>query len=367
VLASQHQLVAGGIEFRHFDAFYDYAGSRHFITPLAALRAEPRNGTFGFNSNVASDQTSVYASDRVHATDNLSIEFGCRFDHNAHVKDHELSPRLNAAWAAGTATVVRFSWGRFSQSQRPSELMIEDGDTRIYPTERSEDWVIGFERAFPASFALPLSMMRIEAYQRRVSNPRPRFENLFAVFDPFPEGDFDRVRIKPVSAAAAGIELVVRGRATRRASWWLNYALASTTDLIAGRRVPRGIDQRHAINVDVNYAFGRNWNANMAVAFRTGRPVTPLTLTTTPGGVTPVLGSINTERLPAYERVDLRLSREWLTHSGTLRFFLDVNNLLGRQNVAGLDITVDEANTLQIGREYWPRLIASAGISWEMR
>jgi hypothetical protein len=245
--------------------------------------------------------------------------------------------------------------------------MIEDGDTRTYPTERSEDWVIGFERVFPGSFVLPLATMRIEAYQRRVSNPRPRYENLFAVFDPFPEGDFDRVRVAPVSARATGLELVIRGRATSRASWWLNYALASTTDLIAGRRVPRGIDQRHALNVDINYAIGRNWNANAALALRTGRPVTPLTLTTTPNSVTPVLGPINSERLPHYQRVDLRLSRDWLTHSGTFRFFLDVNNLLGRQNVAGLDITIDNANNLQIGREYWPRFIASAGISWEIR
>jgi hypothetical protein len=370
--ATTRQLVSGGVEYRHFDAFYDYAGARQFTTPLAHLRAEPRDGTFRFKDTVASDQTSLYASDRIRPAESVTVELGCRFDHNSHIKDHELSPRLNLAWASGASSVVRFSWGRFSQSQRPSELMIEDGDTRLYPTERSEHWVIAFERAFPSSFALPLSTLRLEAYRRSVSNPRPRYENLFAVFDPFPEGDFDRVRFEPVSAGATGLELVIRGRATSRATWWLNYAFASTADLIAGRKVPRGIDQRHSVNLDVNYTLGRNWNANAALAFRTGRPVTPLALTKTRDGdgqihVIPVLGPLNSERLPHYQRVDLRLSRDWLTRSGTLRFFLDVNNLLGRKNIAGLDITVDDESNLRIGREYWPRFIASAGISWELR
>ena len=370
--ATTHQLVSGGVEYRHFNAFYDYAGSRQFITPLAELRAGPRNGTFEFKDHLASDQTSFYASDRIRPAESLTVELGCRFDHNSFINDHEVSPRLNVAWAPGGSSVVRFGWGRFSQSQRPSELMVEDGDRRLYPTERSEHWVIGFERAFPVSFAVPLSTMRLEAYRRSVSNPRPRYENLFAVFDPFPEGDFDRVRFEPVSASATGLELVIRGRATSRASWWLNYALASTTDRIAGRNVPRGIDQRHAVNIDVNYNLGRGWNANAALAFRTGLPITALTLTKKRDRngdieVVPVLGPLNGERLSHYQRVDLRLSRDRLTHSGTFRLFLDVNNLLGRQNVAGLDITVDGEHNLRIGREYWPRFIASAGISWELR
>jgi TonB dependent receptor/Carboxypeptidase regulatory-like domain len=368
--ATTHQLVSAGAEYRHFDAFYDYGGSRNFITPLAVLRSGPRDGTFGFQGRLASDQTSLYLSDRIRPAEALTIELGGRFDHNSLISDHELSPRLNVAWATGESSVIRFGWGRFSQSQRPSELMIEDGDARLYPTERSEHWVLGFERAFSASS--PFSTMRLEAYRRSVANPRPRYENLFAVFDPFPEGDFDRVRLEPVSANATGLELTLRGRATARTRWWLNCALASTTDRIAGRTVSRGIDQRHVVNLDVNYHLGRGWNANAAIAFRTGRPVTALNLVKQDHGngeleVIPVLGPLNRERLPHYQRVDLRLSRDWLTRTGTLRLFLDVNNLLGRQNVAGLDITVDEEDNLRIGREYWPRFIASAGISWELR
>jgi hypothetical protein len=370
--ATPHQLFSGGLEYRHFAAFYDYAGSREFITPLADLRAEPQDGAFGFNGELTSDQTSIYASDRIRPADGWTVELGCRFDHNSLIQDHEISPRLNVAWAAAASSVIRFGWGRFSQSQRPSELMLEDGDTRIYPTERSEHWVLGFEQALSDSFPLPLSMMRVEVYRRNVTNPRPRYENLFAVFDPFPEGDFDRVRFEPVSASGTGLELVVRGRTTPRASWWLNYTLASTTDRLAGRTVPRGIDQRHAVNFDVDYRVGHGWNANVALAFRTGRPVTPLSITQRLDSdgeleVVPVLGPLNSDRLPSYRRVDLRLSRDWLGRNGTFRFFLDIDNVLGQQNVAGLDITVDAQNQLQSIDEYWPRFIASAGISWELR
>ena len=41
-------------------------------------------------------------------------------------------------------------WGHYHQSQRAYELMVEDGDTRFYPAERSEHWVAGFEHLFGA-------------------------------------------------------------------------------------------------------------------------------------------------------------------------------------------------------------------------
>ena len=48
------------------------------------------------------------------------------------------SPRLNLAWRVDPRSVVRASWGRFYQSQRPYELQVEDAEQRLFPAERSE-------------------------------------------------------------------------------------------------------------------------------------------------------------------------------------------------------------------------------------
>jgi len=194
-----------------------------------------------------------------------------------------------------------------------------------------------------------------------VSNPRPRYESLYKPFDAFPEGEVDRARIAPERSTAEGVELLVEGRPRGRVAWWLNYALARTTDRIDGRDVPRRFDQTHALKIDVNYRFAPSWNLNAAWLGHTGWPATPLFLE----DGEPVLGPRNSRRLRDYHRIDMRLSREWLRSNGSLAAYVDAHNVLGRRNVSGLDATIDEeTRELVIDTETFPRFFASAGVVW---
>jgi len=371
--AGRSNFFNAGVEYRKIEAVYDYSGFRDFTTPLAAVRAEPREGFFSLNDRLASENISLHASDRIRPLESVTLEIGLRYDRFSLLNESVLSPRVSAAWGFGTASVLRAAWGRFSQSHRPYELMVEDGDARTYRAERSQHWVIGFEQLFKSTSRGSLDSLRIEAYRRPVRNPRPRYENLFEAFDPFPEGNFDRVRIEPESSLAEGVELLARGRATTRLDWLLNYALASTTDRIDGQDVPRRTDQRHTVNLDANYRVAAHWNLNLALNYRSAWPTTPLTLEHRLGSdgnpeSVPVLGAVNSERLPGYGRLDLRVSREWQKSGGALSFFFDAHNLSGRRNVAGLDVAIDaKTGELTIQTEQTPRFIASAGIVWVFR
>lgn len=359
------QFLSAGIEYRNFDALFDYRSEREFVTNLAQIRSQLREGAFDFHHRFDSERFSVFASDRLYPTGNFTVELGLRYDRQSLVEDNLLSPRLNAAWALGRGSVVRLGWGYFSQSHRAYELMVEDGDATLYPAERSQHWVLGFEHLFSPDSFLPFSSVRVEGYQRKVSNPRPRYQNLFDPFDSFPEGQFDRVRFEPQSATAEGGELMLRGRSARRFDWWVNYAFASTTDRIDGTEVPRSIDQKHALNLDVNYRLGRDWNLNLAWVYRTGRPTTPLSLD---AEGRPVLGSLNSRRFPHYQRMDLRVGRDWQMRSGTLAFFLDLYNLYDNLNISGYDVRIDpQTGTLVFDPEHFPRFLGSVGISWEFR
>ena len=86
----------------------------------------------------------------------------------------------------------------------------------------------------------------------------------------------------------------------------------------------------------------------MAWRFQTGWPTTPLTLEQIvgEGGQTelvPVLGPLNSERLPNYHRLDFRVSRYWQARWGSLTVFADIQNLYNRENVAGFENNDDEA------------------------
>jgi outer membrane receptor for ferrienterochelin and colicin len=360
--ASPRHFVNAGTDYQKFSAVYDYASQSDFTTPLVTIGSPPHGGAFSFADRFGSERLGLYASDRMRLLDALTVEFGIRYDRQNSVDDNVVSPRLNAAWAISPNGVMRLGWGHFSQSHRPYEMMVEDGDATLYPAERSQHWVLGYEHLFGTASRVPLSSLRVESYRRHVTNPRPRYESLFQPFDPFPEGEFDRVRIEAESATAQGLELLLWGRPMRRIDWWLNYSLASTEDRINGRDVLRGIDQTHALNLDVNYRLSRDWNVNMAWVYRTGHPVTPIAFDDSGH---PILGDMNSERLDPYHRLDLRVGRDWKIREGTLSLFVDAHNLYNQQNISGLDLGVDDdTGDLVAGREHWPGLFISAGITW---
>ena len=139
------------------------------------------------------------------------MELGLRWDRHTLTGDTLLSPRVNLAWRLGEVSVVRASWGRFHQSQRPYELQVEDGETRFSRAERADHWVVGYERLLGRGERSLLSALRVEAYRREIGDPRPRYENIFEPMNFFPEAEPDRVRIAPESSRAEGIEVLLRG------------------------------------------------------------------------------------------------------------------------------------------------------------
>ncbi len=369
--ASPGHLLSWGGRLRWFDARYDYFGEREFDDPLAQIRHDFGQESTAFAGDFEERDAALFASDRVRLWPALTAELGLRYDRQTHLDERHASPRLNLAYGLGERSVVRLAWGEFTQSQRPHELQVEDGETSFHPLERAEHRVLSFERVFamrrqPGGLAL-----RAELYRRSVEEPRRRYENLFEPINVFPEVEPDRVLIAPRRSLAEGAELFLRGGLGRRGTWWLNYAYASSEDSIDGRWVPRLFDQRHSINVDLDLRLREHWRLNLAWRYHSGWPTTPLTLGTVEDeeGETrfvPVLGPLNSERLPVYHRLDLRASRRWQLDRTAVDLFVDVQNLYDRANLAGFDFEIDEEEgTLTVDEEEWPGLIPSAGISVE--
>jgi len=109
-------------------------------------------------------------------TDRLAAELGLRWDEQSYGADadDQWGPRVNLAWAAGDATRLRASWGRYQQFQGINELQVEDGITDFLPAQRADHWILGVERDLPEGFGL-----RLEAYRKDYDSLKPRYESLF--------------------------------------------------------------------------------------------------------------------------------------------------------------------------------------------
>jgi hypothetical protein len=362
----------GGATFRRFDAAFAYFRAVEFDTPLAEIR--DGEDTVALRERFRSEHTSAYIAHRRRASSRWTAEAGLRLDRHTLTGETLWSPRLNLARTVGERGVLRAAWGIFHQSQRPYELPVEDGDFQFRRAERSEQMLLGYEGGFGAAMpgaGRPRWIARVEVYRRKIDRPRPRFENLYEAFNQFPEIEPDRVGVTPIQSEAEGVEFFLRGALHRRVELWLNATVAATEDEVEdGGEFRRGIDQPVAFNATVRTRLGP-WDLSLAWRYRTGWPTTPLRLETREEDAgdperVPVLGALYTDRLPDHHRLDLRLSRRWPVRTGTLLFFLDIQNLYDRANVAGFDQGVEEdLGEIVTEVESWPGIFPSLGVRWE--
>ncbi len=368
-----------GFDLRHLRADYDYFNNRQLEDLFDAIRSEPRVGTTEFHQRLSGEHYSLYFSDRWR-WQQLTTEFGLRFDRHTATADSDLSPRLNLVWALGQASTLRAAWGYYFQSQRLYELRVEDGETELLPSERTEQLALGLEHLFSSGITL-----RLDLYRRDIRDPQPRYENIFDPVSLFPEIEPDRVRFAPQHSRSSGVELFVRGPRGNQFGWWASYAFSRVEDEIDGVDLPRSFDQPHALNASLSYQPGPRWTFNLAFRYHTGWRTTALSgeleldddgeLEDDEEEAEPELvlrfGPLYGERLPDYHRLDLRISRQWSLRNGKITLFFDLQNLYARKNLAGIDVEIDfelqddGAVRLLPIEETWGGLLPSLGFRWE--
>jgi outer membrane cobalamin receptor len=359
------QLVKAGISAKRFHARYDYDGTATIISTILDYGDAPRSTTRSAHLGIDSTEIAAYASERAKLSERFVVEAGARWETESHTPDGaHVSPRLNAAWIVSNTMTVRAAWGWFYQPQGVYELQVEDGVTAFSRAQRAEHRVVGVDRAFAHGISA-----RVEAYDKLITDPHPRFENLFDRIILFPELRADRVRVAPRRSSARGVELLVRKDPDAPVSGWLNFTHASVVDEIDGRDVPRAWDQRNAIAFSINYKPGANWNFNVAGTWHDGWPTTPLRVFTSGNQLRTELGPLRSTHLPSYRRIDLRASRRFVTTRGTISFFVDVFNALNMTNVTsieGFQVMEDRGElTSRAVENNVIGMVPSFGFSWQ--
>lgn len=367
VPVSTRLLVRAGASVQSGSADYAYSLLREeTVIRSAALVTERRTEAARFDRSGTG--ASVFLSPRVALAPGWILEAGLRAE-SAPSRPSEWAtlPRLNLAWEAAPGTTLRAAWGRHAQAQGLHELSVPDGERVFSPAERAEHRVLGLEQRLPRGV-----LLRTELYQRKGYRTRPRSENLVSLYNVFPEVQTDRVRIDSQDDDARGVEVLLERRAGGGAAWgWSGgYAWARAEERVGSRDLPRARDQRHTLLAEVTYAPNPRWNASAAWQHHTGWPTTGVSYVLVPlangrRAVQRVLGAPYAERLPAYHRLDLRVTRRWTPRWGEVRAFLDLFNAYDRVNLLGYSTSpVVQGTQVEARREVKDLLpfVPSAGV-----
>ncbi|MBT8092182.1 MAG: TonB-dependent receptor [Gammaproteobacteria bacterium] len=368
---SESHRTQWGVQVSAAEATYLYDGTAEYFGLQALYANQPGSVERRLHANPDGGSYALYVSDRWRVNSRATLEWGLRWDDQTYTEsssDSQLSPRLNVLFRPSKSTELRFSAGRYHQSQPMQSLQVEDGITSFWPAQRADHLIAGLKYLSGTDVAL-----RLEVFQKEIRDVRPRFENLYDPLGIMPELQADRVRLDPSRASSRGVEISA-DRSKGAWNWWTSYTWSKVTDRIDGRDVLRSWDQRHALQAGVEWQ-DEPWNFSAAMSVHTGWPATDLALLE--DGVDdegePVFiavpGKRNAQRHPTFASVDMRLSRRFDVRRGTLLAFVEVSNVLNRRNVCCRDWDVAEDalgnEMLEYSSDYWMPLLPAIGILWE--
>lgn len=363
-----------GLDLRRLAGDYDYTAATR---SLAAGPADTLVSVWD-STRVAlapdGDQHSAYLAARVRPLPGATFEAGLRYDAFQHTGDADLAPRLSATLDLAAHTTLRASAGRYYQAQGIHELQAGDRETGFTPSERATQVALGLEQGLGDGVAA-----RIEAYSRSIDRPRPEYVNLWRDVLPFPELDGDRVRLTPTEARARGVELLLNGSG-RVWDWSAMYVLSVAEEHLDEGWVPRFLDQRHATTLSLGYHPNARWFASAAWHWHSGWPFTPQawvvdTLTVfRDQGAEPlhwreVFGPTNSVRLPAYHRLDIRVTRRFQLRHSQLDVYMDLFNAYNQVNLASYEYDLrwygNRLVRVQYPDETLLPFLPSIGLRWE--
>ena len=152
-----------------------------------------------------------------------------------------------------------------------------------------------------------------------------------------------------VRGRAFGVELLARRDLTKRITGWVSYTLsrstrethgvvfdgsspnggASVTSTNTLQEIPAEFDRTHVLNILGAVDLGRGWRAGARFFIYTGRPYSP----TVQGIPVP---PFNSERLPTFYRVDVRVEKRWRAFgNGYVAFVIEgMNVTLSREAIS---------------------------------
>lgn len=366
--ASPRMSLTFGGEARGEAADYDYGRFAVNRARLGTSIVVLDSAAFGVEREIDGTRTGAYASLRTRPVGPLTLEAGLRADRHSWTGQSTVAPRFSARWDVLPHTQLRVALGTWAQAQSLHDLAVVDGDTTFARAERSLQRIVGVEHTTGGW------TLRAEAFERRIREPRARWMPTDGDLNPFPEGQLDRLRFAPDSSRVRGVELIATydlGGRVRTTAWYSN---TNGTAWTAFGETPRPFQEKHsgAIDVAIRQASGWTWAA--AWSFHSGWPVVPASFridTLAPGQYSVERNApvpVFSERLSAYQRVDVRASRRFPLRRGALSVYAEIFNLFGRENHRGWDYDAFSNSgrlTVQRFPESFIGRLPTAGFRWE--
>ena len=143
-----------------------------------------------------------------------------------------------------------------------------------------------------------------------------------------------------------GAEVYIRHKFANNFRGWLSYTLSRAERFERGSSEARlfDYDQTHILAMVASYRLPRNWEVGLRWRVVSGSPDTPVVDSVFVDQIDsylPVLGETNSDRLPTFHQLDLRVDKTWVFQQWRLSAYLSLINAYNRKNIEDLSYSFD--------------------------
>lgn len=280
---------------------------------------------------------SLYGQDEWKITDKLSTSYGVRYEYMDLAEKATFDPRFTMSYAVSPLWTVKGSAGIYHQYFHLvsiGQLSFFDlwvPGTKPLPPSESQQYILGLS-GYPSEEYYT----SVEVYYKPLKDIVTYNQTKFLsndISELFPRG----------TGKAYGAEFYLERR-IGDLTGWIGYTLAWVKDkfdiLDSGREFSPKYDQRHDVQVVLNYKISDRWQAGLAFTYATGQAYTSaqgfyrLSLDEVAFQRDILIpGHIGDSRLPAYHRADANLTYKFKLWGKDASASLQVFNMYSHRNV----------------------------------
>jgi hypothetical protein len=250
---------------------------------------------------------------------------------------------------------MRGAWGYFYQSPIYQQLAYSTASDTNTQSQLAIHYVLGTDYELISDEENHNFLkLKLEAYRKTYSDLISSTVSS--------SGRINYSRRNDAIGRASGIDAYVM-YSTSGFSGWISYSLLNADQkMVTNDGVgyfPRNTDQRHTLAVVADVDLGEAWSLNTRMVYGSGYPYTPsvAVYNKSAGAWEWQLGNPNSAYLPAYKRVDLRVSKNFGMLGLSSSVFLDISNIFNFTNVQAYRYRFDNQGNPQVeAQDLWPIL-----------
>lgn len=323
----------------------NFGASAKLIKFSADVKLPDYRTTFGEVLNITSLNTarhftkySLFAQYTNTMFGRLKLSAGLRGDYFNEIETKfYASPRFALSYFIDDESSINLSTGIYYQSPSYIWLTAVESNKNLKAV-KVDQYVLGYERKLMTDtrFKAEAFYKNYGDYPSSILRPYIVLANTGAGYTGT-DDNFASFGLEPLVSAgkgnSKGVEFSVQKKSSDTPSYGilsLTYSQSFFTGLDGIER-PGSYDQKWIFNFTGGYIFSNNWEASFKFRFATGSPYTPFN-----SDGTQSVSKYNSERMPAYHSLDVRVDRRWNFEKWNLIAYVDIQNIYNRKNISGV-------------------------------